>query len=160
MHEELQKFVNELHPSTKLISVGKAVVMSKEVDAVEVENLYGQFIVWGMFSVNRGKLKGALANDANTEGVDYTPEKLIDYTRPYGDQISPSTKEETPSDILILEDNEILLEYDEHEQTAEHAYSVERDEYSYVSRVLYDFISNRYFLVFLTLVLILIDIFK
>ena len=47
--------------------------MDREVDAVLVRNLYGQKIVWGLFSVSRGKFKGGLANSGNTEDVSYTP---------------------------------------------------------------------------------------
>ena len=77
MHQDLKKFVDELHPSTKLLSIGKAFVMGNIVDAVEVKNIYNQIIVWGMFSVNRGKFRGGLANNANTEYVEYTPEQYI-----------------------------------------------------------------------------------
>lgn len=73
MLTELDEFVGRLHPSTTLLSRGKAVVMDREVDAVLVRNLYGQKIVWGLFSVSRGKFKGGLANSGNTEDVSYTP---------------------------------------------------------------------------------------
>jgi hypothetical protein len=72
MAEELEEFVKGLHPSTKLLSTGKAIVMGYTVDAVLIRNLYGQEIVWGMFSVARGKFKGKLANNANTEDVVYS----------------------------------------------------------------------------------------
>lgn len=67
----LEQFISELHPSTALLSKGKATVMDHEVESVKVRNLYGQEIVWGMFSVDKGKFKGKLANSASTEGVVY-----------------------------------------------------------------------------------------
>jgi hypothetical protein len=60
-----------LHPSTEIISKGKAVVLDHTVDAILVRNLYGQEIVWGLFGCSRGKFKGFLANNANTENVIY-----------------------------------------------------------------------------------------
>jgi hypothetical protein len=68
----LAKFVEGLHPSTTLLSTGKATVMGHTVAAVEVRNLYNQTIVWGVFDVDRGKYKGKrMANNANTDGVVY-----------------------------------------------------------------------------------------
>jgi hypothetical protein len=69
----LEAFMTNLHQSTQLLSQGKAVVLGHEVDAVLVRNLYGQEIVWGMFSVDKGKFKGRLSNSAATEAVQYTP---------------------------------------------------------------------------------------
>lgn len=74
-NDELKVFVDNLHPSAKLVSKGKATVLDREVDAVEIINLYGQRVVWGLFSVNRGKFKGNLANSANTDDVVYKPEE-------------------------------------------------------------------------------------
>jgi hypothetical protein len=65
----LKEFEANLHHTTKVLGYGTATVMEKTVDAIWVKNLYGQVIVWGMFSIERGKFKGKLANDANTEGV-------------------------------------------------------------------------------------------
>jgi hypothetical protein len=70
---DIQKFVENLHPSSKVIGFGTAIVMDKECPAVEVTNLYGQTVVWGLFSVDKGKFKGKLANNANTDSVIYTP---------------------------------------------------------------------------------------
>ena len=68
----LDEFVRSLHPSTTLISRGKATVLGHTVDAVLVRNLYGQEIVWGMFNCDKGKFKGKrLANSAATEEVVY-----------------------------------------------------------------------------------------
>lgn len=68
----LEDFVNGLGSATKLLSRGKATVLGHTVDAVEVENLYGQRIVWGVFNCVRGKFKGnRLTNNAATEGVEY-----------------------------------------------------------------------------------------
>lgn len=68
----LDDFVSNLHPSTDLISTGKATVMGHTVDAALTRNLYGQEIVWGVFNCDRGKFKGKrLSNDAATEGVEY-----------------------------------------------------------------------------------------
>lgn len=67
----LGDFVQSLDHTTEILSFGKATVMEKDVDAVLVKNLYGQEIVWGHFSVSRGKFKGNLANNANTEEVVY-----------------------------------------------------------------------------------------
>lgn len=73
MSPELQKFVDNLHQSSTLISTGQAEVLGHVVDAVEVKNLYGQMIVWGMFNCVKGKFKGkGLANNANTDDVRYT----------------------------------------------------------------------------------------
>lgn len=69
--DQLEIFVGNLHPSTKLLSRGNATVMDREVCAAKVRNLYGQEIVWGLFSVDKGKFKGKLANSASTEGVTY-----------------------------------------------------------------------------------------
>ena len=71
MMNTLEQFLNNIHPSTTVISHGYATVMDNTAPAVELKNLYGQHIVWGMFSVSRGKFKGALANNANTEDVVY-----------------------------------------------------------------------------------------
>ena len=73
MDDRLQSFIDNIHPSSTVLSYGKATVMEKTVDAVLIRNLYKQEIVWGMFGVSRGKFKGHLANSANTEGVDYEP---------------------------------------------------------------------------------------
>lgn len=78
MNEVLQKFVDNLHPSTELLSTGRAYCQGREVDAVVVRNLYGQEIIWGMFSCDRGKFKGRLANNANTDGVTYIGDGLSD----------------------------------------------------------------------------------
>ena len=69
----LEELINNLHFSSTLLSRGKAKVMDREMDAVLIRNLYGQEIVWGMFSVEKGKFKGKLANNANTEEVTYKP---------------------------------------------------------------------------------------
>lgn len=71
---ELDSFIKGLHPSSDIISYGKATVMDRTVDAVMVYNLYNQKIVWGLFSVDnrKGKFVGKIANDANTEGVSYS----------------------------------------------------------------------------------------
>ena len=71
--ERMEGFKSTLHKSTRLISEGVAQVMGNVVAAIEVQNLYGQRIVWGMFSVERGKWRGRLSNNAATEGVIYTP---------------------------------------------------------------------------------------
>lgn len=72
MDKRLEKFIESIHPSTKLISIGIATVMGNTVDAVLVKNLYGQEIVWGIFNVDKGKYKGnRLANNASVEGVTY-----------------------------------------------------------------------------------------
>ena len=73
--DELEQFVADRHSSSTLLSKGTAAVMERNVEAVEVKNLYGQHIVWGMFSVDnrKGKFVGKLANNANTEGVVYVP---------------------------------------------------------------------------------------
>lgn len=70
---ELDQFITDLHSSCAVLSRGKATIMNSTVDAVEVRNLYGQHIVWGMFSIDnrKGKFVGKLANNANTEGVIY-----------------------------------------------------------------------------------------
>lgn len=65
------EFLRGLHPSTTVLSRGFATVLGNTVEAVEVRNLYGQHIVWGEFSCNRGKFKGKLSNNAATEGVSY-----------------------------------------------------------------------------------------
>lgn len=67
----IEAFVASLHPTSSVINYGQATVMDRTVDAVLVTNLYGQEIVWGLFSVDKGKFKGKLANNANTEGVEY-----------------------------------------------------------------------------------------
>lgn len=79
MDQKLKDFVSGLHPSTTVLSYGKAhqyEFPERKVDAVEVRNLYGQRIVWGCFSVEHNKsglakFKGRLANNSNTEGVTY-----------------------------------------------------------------------------------------
>ena len=58
----------------KLLARGTATVMGNSVPAHLVLNPYGQRIVWGYFGVARGKFKGTLANDANTEGVEFCAE--------------------------------------------------------------------------------------
>lgn len=71
----LEEFVNGLPSCTKLLSRGTATVLGQTVDAVEVETVYGQRIVWGMFNCDKGKFKGKrLTNNAATEEVDYTSE--------------------------------------------------------------------------------------
>jgi hypothetical protein len=72
---DVTTFVNGLHTSSKVLSYGKAALGDHVVDAVEVENLYGQHIVWGPFSIDnrKGKFIGKMANNANTEGVVYRP---------------------------------------------------------------------------------------
>jgi hypothetical protein len=74
MNEELKAFKDNLHPSATFLSQGKATVLGRTVDAIMIRTLYGQEIVWGHFSVDRGKLRGKLANNAATEGVDYDAE--------------------------------------------------------------------------------------
>lgn len=70
---ELEAFLGKLHKSSSLLSYGIAHVEGRDIPAVEISNLYGQKTVWGLFSVERGKFKGKLANNANTEGVTYSP---------------------------------------------------------------------------------------
>jgi len=68
----LEEFEKSLHKTSKVLSKGTATVLGKRVPAIEVNNrIYNQVLIWGMFSVNRGKFKGALANNANTEEVEY-----------------------------------------------------------------------------------------
>jgi len=74
MSTELDSFINDLHHTCEVVSRGKAVVMGNTVDAAEIKNLYGQVIVWGLFSCARGKFKGNLANNANTDEVIYLKE--------------------------------------------------------------------------------------
>jgi len=72
---QLDEFLRNLHPSTKVLSRGKATVLGNTVPAVLVRTLYGQEIVWGEFNCDRGKFKGKrLTNDAATEEVIYVPE--------------------------------------------------------------------------------------
>ena len=73
MNEELKAFIDTLHPSVSIISKGNATVMGHTVEAIETSNSYNQKIIWGPFSVARGKFKGKLANNANTEEVTYEP---------------------------------------------------------------------------------------
>lgn len=72
---DLEEFKNNLHSSSSIVNNGMVMIMDHTVDAVEVRNLYGQHVVWGMFSVDnrKGKFVGKLANNANTEGVEYIP---------------------------------------------------------------------------------------
>ena len=79
---ELEQFVADLHSSSTLLTKGTATIMDKDVEAVEVKNLYGQHIVWGMFSVDnrKGKFVGKLANNANTEGVSYDSSQTTERT--------------------------------------------------------------------------------
>ncbi len=68
----MNKFVENLHHSTQVLSYGKATVMGNTVDAVLLRNLYGQELVWGYFNCDKGKFKGKrLTNSAATEGVNY-----------------------------------------------------------------------------------------
>ena len=73
MDDELEQFIINLHHTCKIINRGLATVMGNTVDAIEVKNLYNQHIVWGMFSTHREKFKGKLANNANTDDVEYIP---------------------------------------------------------------------------------------
>ena len=70
---KLDQFVDNLHPTSTLLSRGTATVMEKYiVPAVLVRNMYGQEVVWGQFNCERGKYKGKrLANNANTDEVEY-----------------------------------------------------------------------------------------
>lgn len=70
----LNEFTQNLHKSSKLVSHGTATVLGRTVPAALVRNMYGQEIVWGEFSCNKGKFKGKLANNAATEEVVYVPE--------------------------------------------------------------------------------------
>jgi hypothetical protein len=68
----LSDFIAGLHRSTKLLSIGRATVLGRTVDACLVRNLYGQEIVWGPFDCDRGKFKGKkISNNSATEGVAY-----------------------------------------------------------------------------------------
>ena len=67
----LDEFLSGLNPCSTLLSRGTATVLGREVPAALVRNLYGQEIVWGEFSCHRGKFKGKLANNANTDEVVY-----------------------------------------------------------------------------------------
>ncbi len=69
----LEDFIRTLHPSTKVLSYGIATIkeFDKTVDAVKTISVYNQEIVWGCFSVHKGKWKGKFSNNASTEGVDY-----------------------------------------------------------------------------------------
>lgn len=69
----LDDFLSGLNPCSTLLSRGTATVLGREVPAALVRNLYGQEIVWGEFSCFKGKFKGKLANDANTDEVFYVP---------------------------------------------------------------------------------------
>jgi hypothetical protein len=71
MNDLINEFVKGLHSSSKVVGYGTVTVLGNTVDAVVVRNLYGQLIAWGGFSVERGKFKGKLANNANTEGADF-----------------------------------------------------------------------------------------
>lgn len=60
MNPQFQNFIDDMHPSSIILSYGKALVMDKEVErAVKIRNLYGQEVVWGGCSVcPEGNLKG------------------------------------------------------------------------------------------------------
>lgn len=76
--------VRHFHASTQVLDTGTATVVAegvpeRHVPAVRVRNLYGQVIVWGEFAIVRKKNGnfqkwGGVANDANTEGVVFTPD--------------------------------------------------------------------------------------
>ena len=87
MDNELNDFVAALHPSSTLLSYGRATVMGHDVDAVLVRNVYGQELVWGFFNCDKGKFKGKpLANSAATEGVSYTSDThVVKWNPVYGD---------------------------------------------------------------------------
>lgn len=69
----------------KVLSEGLAEVSGKTVPAIYTENLYGQRIVWGNFGHSKGKFKGFLANNANTEGVNFkSSEHEVTYNPPFG----------------------------------------------------------------------------
>jgi len=70
----LDNFVKDLHSSATVLGYGRASVLEHDVPAILVRNVYGQELVWGEFSCNRGKFKGLLSNNAQTEGVTYVPE--------------------------------------------------------------------------------------
>ena len=75
MENELDEFLQHLHHTSKLLSRGHAEVLGHTRPAALVRNLYGQEIVWGVFNCDRGKFKGKrLANNANTDEVNYVPE--------------------------------------------------------------------------------------
>lgn len=84
MNKEMLNFAGGLHKSTKLLAVGKAFTVDfpdNVVDAILTQNLYGQRIVWGKFSVdhrkNKSMFKGRLANNANTEGVVFVEDNSV-----------------------------------------------------------------------------------
>lgn len=86
--EKLNELLRRFHPSTTVLSRGVASVLGHDVPAVLVRNCYGQELVWGEFSCNRGKFKGKLANSANTEGVLYKGDGdgyVVRWDPPFGD---------------------------------------------------------------------------
>lgn len=71
MKTSMEEFLNNLHPSTVVLSQGTATVLGNHMPAVLVRNVYGQELVWGHFSTHRGKFKGKLSQNATTEEVEY-----------------------------------------------------------------------------------------
>lgn len=75
------------HPSTVVLSTGMATVLGHIVPATLVRNVYGQEIVWGNLSTQRGKFKGKESNSAATEGVRYvcSDGHVVEWSPPFGD---------------------------------------------------------------------------